>query len=451
MSISYSGLVSYGKSTLPSVDSWGTNMNILRDPPKSITTRKINKVLDTSQITTMIDEATDRASESILPFARGINPCVAVSYNNYGGNGGQNNVYSGNSQAYLPYTIMKDGAFRPPLFRQENITPLSRLPRNWTKAFTQPGFVDFSKKMITCGTAEQTKEVKNNILKTNVVPTAYYRIEKPIDKPNEVKYHVKDVLNAPYSTNMSSSGNQTIQENIEPTRGINQNVTHIYNLETNMNDPNYYKRDNINFNTERYIQDANAHPVYTNRTLDYNKNSLEQGTDLSNRRMNEKLNVNYTTPVVGIEQTNYIHDDMYLNKNLPNYETQTNIIGNSQQGSKYIHQDLEYDRNVPDYEAYTNNGGGVHKKNQKPEYITPLENVLPRVKDVTHNTSLMGETNISNKNYERLLQKSQYREGGFENRGAMPNRDRVQNVLIREDPEKRMFNKTITENYQGRF
>ena len=30
MSISYSGLTNYGKVTLPSAESWGTNMNILR-------------------------------------------------------------------------------------------------------------------------------------------------------------------------------------------------------------------------------------------------------------------------------------------------------------------------------------------------------------------------------------------------------------------------------------
>ena len=192
MSISYSGLVNYGKSTLPSVESWGTDMNILRDPPKSITTRKINKVGQTSDITEMIDESSNRAAEVILPFARGVNPCVSVSYNNYGRNGGQS-LNGNNSQAYGPYVIMKDGAFRPPLMRQENLLPLSRLPRVWTTAYTQPGFADFSKKMLIPESAEKTKEVKNDILKTNVVPNAYYKIEKPIDKPNEVKYHIQDI------------------------------------------------------------------------------------------------------------------------------------------------------------------------------------------------------------------------------------------------------------------
>ena len=60
MALSYSGIVNYGKVTLPSVESWGTNMNILKDPPKSVHTRKIDKVGETSAITTSIDESGDR-------------------------------------------------------------------------------------------------------------------------------------------------------------------------------------------------------------------------------------------------------------------------------------------------------------------------------------------------------------------------------------------------------
>ena len=61
MSISYSGLSNYGKATLPSVDTWGTNMNILKDPPKSIQTRRIDRVGQTSDITSMIDDSENRA------------------------------------------------------------------------------------------------------------------------------------------------------------------------------------------------------------------------------------------------------------------------------------------------------------------------------------------------------------------------------------------------------
>ena len=80
MALSYSGIVNYGKVTLPSVESWGTNMNILKDPPKSVHTRKIDKVGETSAITTSIDESGDRFCEAINYYARGQNPMVSVSY-----------------------------------------------------------------------------------------------------------------------------------------------------------------------------------------------------------------------------------------------------------------------------------------------------------------------------------------------------------------------------------
>ena len=154
--LSYSGLVNYGTITLPSVETWGTNMNILRDPPKSVMTRKIDKVGETSSITEMIDQSGNRACEAIQVFARGINPSVSVSYNNYGNNGGQGqsgslpglSVPMANmaGQAKLPYTIMKDGAFRPPVRTQEELLPLSRLPRVWDFSLHQTRFCRFFEK-----------------------------------------------------------------------------------------------------------------------------------------------------------------------------------------------------------------------------------------------------------------------------------------------------------------
>ena len=82
--ITYSGLRNYGKTSLPSVESWSQNMNILKDPPKSIHTRRIDKTGTTSSRTVMIDESGDRASGCINVYARGVNPMVSVSYNNNG-------------------------------------------------------------------------------------------------------------------------------------------------------------------------------------------------------------------------------------------------------------------------------------------------------------------------------------------------------------------------------
>ena len=53
-------MIQYPKQThvtLPSVESWGTNDEpIQRDPPKSLWTRKIDKVSETQEITRMIGE-----------------------------------------------------------------------------------------------------------------------------------------------------------------------------------------------------------------------------------------------------------------------------------------------------------------------------------------------------------------------------------------------------------
>lgn len=183
MALSYSGIVNYGKATLPSVESWGTNMNILRDPPKSVHTRKIDKVGETSAITTAVDESGDRFCEAINYYARGQNPMVSVSY----GQGQPTSSNFSSGQAYLPYRIARDGAFRPPIWRQEDLLPLSRLPRIWTEVSTQPYKPIFTKRIMDCGTAEETTEVKNQTLQVacaaNKTVAAYPNVNQPDVKP----------------------------------------------------------------------------------------------------------------------------------------------------------------------------------------------------------------------------------------------------------------------------
>ena len=101
--------------TLP---SW-EQVNILRDPPSSIHTRKKERVSE-GDVTHNIREMKDRTSDNILRFARGQNPMVSVSYSDHGGN-------KSGVEASNPYKVMRDGAFRPPMFRPiEDLQPLSR-------------------------------------------------------------------------------------------------------------------------------------------------------------------------------------------------------------------------------------------------------------------------------------------------------------------------------------
>ena len=178
MAFSYSGLTNYGKSSLPSVESWGTNNNILRDPPRSITTRRIDKVTENSFLTQELQESSDRIAEMIMAYPRGINPMVGVSYDNSnGGIGrGQALLYRG-QQAKLPYRVLDKGAFRPPILAPVDLLPLSRMPRNTTCINPTIFKPDFSKK-ISC--THEARAVTNKKPRTNCPSTFYMKITEAV-------------------------------------------------------------------------------------------------------------------------------------------------------------------------------------------------------------------------------------------------------------------------------
>jgi hypothetical protein len=320
--LSYSALINNGKITLPSVTSWGTNMNILRDPPKSITTRRINKVGETSSLTQMIQDSGDRACEAINVYARGVNPSVSVSYSNYGNNGGQR-ISGGKgksiqvSQAKLPYRIIRDGAFRPPVLRQEDLLPLSRQPRCVTSAFTQKGFADFSKKLRTCGTAFQTREVKNNIIKNSVTPNAFYNIQPTIE-PFEIKYEIRE----------------------EPM--------HI-SAQPNISDKTKYV-NHTEVDTTPYTQEVNKYEFSTNLSTNVgNTTSIDQLADLDGlrRTIQDISTTDYTTTKSGNTKVEYIHKDLALDKNLPQHFSRTNTVDRSKFVNIRHENDIEQKRNKP--------------------------------------------------------------------------------------------------------
>lgn len=201
MVLSYSGIVNYGKVTLPSVESWGTNMNISKDPPKSVHTSKIDRVGDTSAITTAVDESSDRFSEAINHYARGQNPMVGVSY----GQGQKKSSNFSSGEAFLPHRIARDGAFRPPIWRQEDLLPLSRLSRILTSANTQPYNPIFTKRIMDCGTAENTREVKNRVLQVSCAANKTVSVDPNVNQPDMKPGIVREDPLAPGQVSASRS------------------------------------------------------------------------------------------------------------------------------------------------------------------------------------------------------------------------------------------------------
>jgi hypothetical protein len=102
-------------------------VHILREPPKSIHTRKKERVSE-SDVLHMTRENMDRTSEFIMPFARGVNPMVGVSYNAHGSGASKLHTGSHQPQGHNAYKINEQ--FIPPIFRQEDQLPLSRQKRD---------------------------------------------------------------------------------------------------------------------------------------------------------------------------------------------------------------------------------------------------------------------------------------------------------------------------------
>ena len=199
--LSYSGIIGYGKVTLPSVESWGTNMNILKDPPKSIVTRRIDRVGETSSITTMQDESTDRVCEAISVYPRGVNPMVGVMYSNHQTTGLPSGSASGNDRctvpaASMPYKILEGGVFRPPMEygMPARLLPLSRLPRLNTSVQTQPGFVNYINKPAPQYTNDNSRYIRAELsTRPTVRPTATYKKETIPDGTGGIQVTLKSV------------------------------------------------------------------------------------------------------------------------------------------------------------------------------------------------------------------------------------------------------------------
>ena len=388
--LSYSGLVNHGKITLPSVDSWGSNMNILRDPPKSIMTKRIDKVGETSSMTQMIEESSNRASEAIQVYARGVNPFVSVSYDNNGNNGGQSSgsfVEGGQRSAKLPYTIMKDGAFRPPILLQEDLLPLSRIPRENFSVLSKPGFADFSRRMRTCGTAENTKEVKTVTLKASVRPTAVYKIERPASQPYEIKHVIQPSIKKSASSGIRTmditqkyNGNPTKEIDTTPLHAKAQaNFTHIRHMNNNV------------FNPQRYLQEPVSYNVTSN--ISSFKNNVGNNEINTGIYIQEPVSYNLSSNISAIKNNvgnNEINTDIYLQEPLSYHVTSNissimhNIVNNEFNPQRYLQEPVSY--NVASNISAIKNNVGNNELNTQIYLQEPVSyNVASNISSIKNN------------------------------------------------------------------
>ena len=452
MSLSYSGLTNYGKATNPSVEMGLGSMNILRDPPRSITTRRIDKVGQTSSLTEMIDESGNRACEAINVYARGVNPCVSVSYGNAGNNGGQrsSSVFgssiTGGLQAKLPYSIMKDGAFRPPVQTQDQLLPLSRLPRVNTESFTQPGFVDYSKK-IECSSGDY-RQIKKDTLKACIRPTATYKISQQAIEPFEIKYVIKNPVKFDSMAGFSGTRTRdlTTQDVKKPTRELHDNILNpdaysnksgktMINSELGMNTDRYiqnvlYSDVQVNpsgqtmidgefdMNTDRYIQDVLHTDVQSNRSKSIHFTPIDDVINVNTHTKNIN-NISYTAPKTGNTKDIYIHEDIELQRS----SLLTSADSHKTQNI-YVRPEVQYQqelqRNRPITQIVANQGSN----------------------------NMKSYTDLNSRNYKLNYT---VKAGSFEGKAQMPLQNRITQYKQQYDTEKSIRDKKIMEMRQSRY
>lgn len=211
MSISYSGIRGMSeKYTLQDVEGWNGSMNIIKEPKKGIVVPRRDKVGFNSDLTQEIEDSYSRIHEVINVYPRGVNLAVGVQFNNT----------DGGKQAYLPFRIMKDGAFRPPIQTQMDLLPLSRMPHgNISCELNQKG--GYNKNNDTIHSPDRLREIKNEIIRTSleIDPNAHFQKRESLNQTLK-NHHNKSIViqnhTIDYTPNKSG-----IERNIE--KGLNTN------------------------------------------------------------------------------------------------------------------------------------------------------------------------------------------------------------------------------------
>ena len=436
--------------TLPSIESWGTNMNILRDPPKSITTRRIDKVFQNTDITNLVEDSGDRICDGINVYARGVNPMVSVSYDNNSNNAGISSSLSNKTQARLPYPAFQGGAFRPPIYTQRDLLPLSRLPRAWFGTTSTPGFIDFSK---TQQKPNDYRAIKDMLNIYDIQPNKTANIGGNIVE----NFKMLSTINENHINIEASSGfhsnylSNYTKENADVYKGVNEEALNAYaysnpgkeNISSNLNglsiDQNRYIQNhlnhqafsnissnnvqnlnNINMDTSKYLQNVNNIQTVSNLSSDISAKGLEELYD--NGRISIKDNIIQYQKESGVNPGYTFLNDIaqpVLEMRNPQFEVRSQV-SDSRIYKRLDHENtLEFSRNTPLTNYKTN--------------VTKLED--------------FNSINISSRDYqlEPLLKK-----GSFNNIGVKPRLER-EDLTHNTESDRDKLRRRINDNQFNRY
>jgi hypothetical protein len=167
---------------------------------------------------------------------------VSVQYSNHGntGNGlmgieggiaGSNmgELFTLGGGGKLPYRIMNEGAFRPPILRQEDLLPLSRMPRLCTSVTSKRCRVDQTKR-IQPDVVEYFKEIHKAPIKVSVESNRSFKKEGPQEPPSNIGLMVNNnMLNLNVNSNVKKLKDTNDQRIMPVLKNVllTTNVDHI--------------------------------------------------------------------------------------------------------------------------------------------------------------------------------------------------------------------------------
>lgn len=441
--------------TLPSVESWSTNMNILRDPPRSITTRRIDKVFQNTDITNLVDDSGDRICEGINVYARGVNPMVSVSYDNNSNNSGMSgNVtsFSNRVQARAPYPSFEGGAFRPPIYTQRDLLPLSRLPRAWFGTMSTPGFIDFSK---TQQKPNDFRAIKDMLNIYDIQPNKTANIDKPLVE----NFKMLNAINNKHISVDANSGYQSTylsnytKENADVYKGINDNSINAFAQSNMGQDGVSHNLEGFSIDQNRYIQNHLNHQAYSNVS------SSNNAQNLSNIQMDTSKYLQNTTSIdvvsnlssdIGSKGLNELYDNgrVSVKDSMIQYNTDSGInpgytfLGDiAQPVLEMRNPQFEVQSKASDSRVYKRID---HENTLEFERNTPLTNFQTNITKLEDFNSI----NLSSRDYNRL--EPQLKKGAFNNVGVKPRIERLDltNVV---DSDKDKLRRRINDNQFNRY
>lgn len=424
MSISYSALRNYGKVTLPSVEGWRGNcgLSILKDPPKSIHTRRIDKVGENMDIVKMIDESGDRVCEAISLYPRGVNPFKAVEMQNYGTAGGQRSC-SKNGQAYLAHRVMRDGDFRPiPMDGVQNarLTALSRLPRTAISQSTNIGSVKYSQ--LINPSCKSLRQVKNECVQGCARPTMVYRIESELTEPFQAK-RVKEQDHIRYSTH-SGVGFRDVSNivNKTPNNSINKNLINtavMSNLgTTNINATDLHRSK---VSVEKYTKDRTYYGATSGVSANIDNIPLDSRAD-NHSKTKEQTHYTVISQVSGPEKNERNFNSLELPRSILQHSVTSKATRNIY--TKIDTKQTERTRVIPTYSATSNISSNKIYRNNSSREVKELTQNKPLTTFSTNPSRVGYGSEYSNTSRSKKINPT-LSFGSFEGKGTIKTSNRV--------------------------